>query len=253
MKKTRRRTQQVRYSVMVSHADLAAANTALAAISGDFDGLLATSLILDADEDDATPRYHGCTVLVQQDPRLASDHYRLIRGAISGLDSFREDVVNGRKTREDEDAFRAWAATYGLRCPGQFLEAFGTARADGSADAQAVTTEAIRCNQWTAFNRLIVTTRQGQTLKTGVDGAYRYRVKLRFVPVEGVTFSVRMTIGPNQVGQTHSSAVGGATINGITNRENIATERRIGMHVSASEPAAFQLLGGSIMRLKRTG
>ncbi len=237
------RIQRTKYTVGVSQADLAATNTALAAVSSRFVGMFSIPLIQEDDPDDLDPPRYWCTVV-----RLNNDERAVLKAALSGIASLHYQEVDARKPKDDEDLIDAWAASYGYRRREHILEAYGTALATGSASAQDTTTTVSLLNQWTSLIKLINMDNQGQRFKVITPGTYELAIRLNFTPVEGVTFTAQAARNVGVVGATVDGVDG--LIQGKTDGM-LATDDLIGIAIKSSSPASFKLLGGSKIRLRR--
>ncbi len=236
--------QRHKYTAAVSHADLAATDAALAAVSGRFEGMFSIPLIEDGDADDLDPpRYWGTVVQVKPDERQE------LKNAIVGvIASLKWEEVDSRKPAEDEDLIDAFAAKYDYRRPGHIIEAYGTALASGGAGAQSLDGTATLLDQWSSLMKLINMDNQGQRFKIKTAGTYELGVRLLFEPVDGVTFSARAARNAEVIGGTLTCSVGNmqGTVEGVLSVDDL-----IGIGVWASAAADFKLLGGSKIRLKR--
>jgi hypothetical protein len=200
-------------------------------------------LIQDADTDDRTPRYWASVV------QLKDTEKRVLKKALAGIGSLVYQEVDRRKPSEAETLLEGWAAKHGLRRPERKIHAYGTALADGSSPAQALTSSPLLLNQWTSLIKLINMGQEGQRFKVQTAGAYALEVLLICeVTGEGEAFATA-TVNAGVIGD--GFPVAGKAQGQITG--NLDVGDLVGVGVYSSSTAALKLLPGSKLRLRRIG
>lgn len=236
---------RTKYTAGVSNADLAAANAAISAASGSFDGMFSIPLIAENDADDLDPPRYWATVV-----KLTDSQRSVLKTALAGIGSLHYQEIGSKVAVEDEALIDAWAASYGYRRPGHIMESYGTATADGSAAAQDLTTSPSLLNQWTGWIKKINMDKDATSQRYELDttGTYELGSRLPHVPVDGVTFYARAVrnatpvLGTLDITEDIDGKVEGPLTAG----------NKVGIVVWASEPASFKLSAGAKIRLKRT-
>jgi len=210
----------------------------------------AQAVILDGDDDEHVPRGYVVRLSLTPDAR---DFYLGYMDGLSSMQTLDAPWQTDGMTELEElytvDAFLAGQSPP-LRRPGHYLPAWGTARADGTVDAQSTTTTRVLLNQWTELIRLVNMGTQGQRFKVKSAGEYELGMRILFSPEENVTFGLQATLNNGVVGDELRSDDGTAsgTIAGHLNVDDL-----VGVAVRSSDDSTFKLLAGSMIRLKRVG
>jgi hypothetical protein len=182
---------QFNYTVVVSDAEKAAANTALAAVSGELANWFSQPVINAADPDGtAVKAWYGRG-------RLTLAQFRVGKAAIDGAGLASVQVLEKHASipARGEISLDGFLSDKGFRRDGELVRAYATAIADGTDPEQATTATGIAINQFTRLKELINFGTVANGVQVQVAGTYEIKLEGHAEARTGVEFTIAVVRG----------------------------------------------------------